>query len=403
MPRAMRRPQPEHTLTAAARYLASQRRQAEKRAAAAVQSAPRRAVTKAGAALGHAATVGRLIVGEKLRKGLDGLLRWRERRATERPDDGPGPASDFLLVGHRGDAAHAVENTIPAFHRALERGANAIELDLCLTKDGHVVVWHDWDPNDLVALARQLGLESGKAYEPRVPKLWDDMRRHTHELTLAELRAHYGFKRRHAWFFWRRVRGTIPTFAEFMAWARTREELRTVLLDIKIPKDGIAHVPAVVDGICAELDRHPHQFVPVFLSPHEPILAAMRERQPGRHYCLDMEIPPGIVDDPRRYSGVQAALQRQLGFASVGRPVLTLGAWELYQKLIGHDVRTRRLHDEQHPERSMQRVMAWTINSSDEARRLIELGVDAMLTDDPRKIRRVLQKAERRRARKRTG
>lgn len=75
--------------------------------------------------------------------------------------------------------------------------------------------------------------------------------------------------------------------------------------------------------------------------------------------------------------------------------MLTLGAWALYQKVIGHDVRARRRHDEQNPGRGMQRVMAWTINSPDEAARLIDLGVDAMLTDDPKRIRRVLHRRTR--------
>jgi glycerophosphoryl diester phosphodiesterase len=194
------------------------------------------------------------------------------------------------------------------------------------------------------------------------------------------------------------ARGHIPTFAEFMTWARAQPGLKAVLLDIKVPKDGERHVPLLLEGICRELDRQPTGFLPLFMSPHENILQAMSARQPQRSYCLDMEIPPGIVDEPKRYSGVKAALQRGFGFASVGRPVLTLGAWELYQKLIGHDVRTRRAHDDDHPDRKMQRVMAWTINSPDEAARLIELGVDAMLTDDPKKITKVLQKAQRRRS-----
>jgi glycerophosphoryl diester phosphodiesterase len=394
----MRRPPVDHRLTTAARYLASQEKQAAKRDAAEQKSAPVRALAKATAAVGHAATVGRLIVGARVARGVDRFTRWRERKATERPTDGPGPAADFLLVGHRGDAAHAVENTIPAMNRALERGANAVEIDLCLTKDGEVVVWHDWDPNDLVALARQLGLESGKAYEPRVPRLWDEMRRDTHELTLAELRQHYGFKRRFAWFFWKRVRGHIPTFAEFMRWARAQPGLRSVLLDMKVPKNGERHIPAMMAGICRELDQSPVPFQSLFMSPHENILQAMQAVQPQRSYCLDMEIPPGVVGEPKRYSGVTAALSRKLGFASVGRPVLTLGAWDLYQSLIGHDVRTRRAHDDDHPDQKMQRVMAWTINSPDEASRLIDLGVDAMLTDDPKKIVKVLRKAQKRRS-----
>lgn len=48
-----------------------------------------------------------------------------------------------LLIAHRGDSAHAPENTLPAFEQALEKGADWIELDLTLSGDGQPVVSHD--------------------------------------------------------------------------------------------------------------------------------------------------------------------------------------------------------------------------------------------------------------------
>ena len=59
-------------------------------------------------------------------------------------------APDLLLdprarpvIGHRGAAAHAPENTLESFRLAREMGAEALELDVHLTADGHVVVMHD--------------------------------------------------------------------------------------------------------------------------------------------------------------------------------------------------------------------------------------------------------------------
>jgi glycerophosphoryl diester phosphodiesterase len=46
-------------------------------------------------------------------------------------------------VGHRGAPREQKENTLPSFVRALELGADAIELDVHLTADGVVVVHHD--------------------------------------------------------------------------------------------------------------------------------------------------------------------------------------------------------------------------------------------------------------------
>jgi glycerophosphoryl diester phosphodiesterase len=48
-----------------------------------------------------------------------------------------------LVIAHRGDSAHRPENTLAAFAGALELGASAVELDVQLTRDGHVVVIHD--------------------------------------------------------------------------------------------------------------------------------------------------------------------------------------------------------------------------------------------------------------------
>ncbi|HEY7122868.1 MAG TPA: glycerophosphodiester phosphodiesterase family protein [Ktedonobacterales bacterium] len=53
-------------------------------------------------------------------------------------------ASDTLeLVAHRGGAALAPENTLAAFQNALTVGVDAVEMDVHLTRDGEVVVFHD--------------------------------------------------------------------------------------------------------------------------------------------------------------------------------------------------------------------------------------------------------------------
>ena len=52
-----------------------------------------------------------------------------------------------LGIGHRGASAYAPENTIAAFNRAFDMGADGIELDVELTKDGVPVVFHFSTPN----------------------------------------------------------------------------------------------------------------------------------------------------------------------------------------------------------------------------------------------------------------
>lgn len=48
-----------------------------------------------------------------------------------------------IVIGHRGAAAEAPENTLPSFARALEAGADALELDVRVTADGVPIVMHD--------------------------------------------------------------------------------------------------------------------------------------------------------------------------------------------------------------------------------------------------------------------
>ena len=47
------------------------------------------------------------------------------------------------IWAHRGASAYAPENTLPAFALAMEQGADGIELDVHLTRDGELVVIHD--------------------------------------------------------------------------------------------------------------------------------------------------------------------------------------------------------------------------------------------------------------------
>lgn len=53
------------------------------------------------------------------------------------------PAGAFDLQGHRGARGLAPENTLPSFRKALEIGVDTIECDMAVTKDGVVVIYHD--------------------------------------------------------------------------------------------------------------------------------------------------------------------------------------------------------------------------------------------------------------------
>ena len=70
--------------------------------------------------------------------------------AQDVPSDRAATIDDFLRLGerprviaHRGFSGVAPENTLAAFRRAIEIGADMIEVDVALTGDGHVVCLHD--------------------------------------------------------------------------------------------------------------------------------------------------------------------------------------------------------------------------------------------------------------------
>jgi glycerophosphoryl diester phosphodiesterase len=84
------------------------------------------------------------------------------------------PAHAFDLQGHRGARGLVPENTIAGFARALETGVTTLELDLAVTKDGVVVVSHDLHLNP--AITRSANGEFLTANGPAI-----------HSLTFEEL------------------------------------------------------------------------------------------------------------------------------------------------------------------------------------------------------------------------
>ncbi len=66
---------------------------------------------------------------------------------------------EILAIAHRGANTIAPENTLKAFQKAIELGADFIEFDLWRTKDGHLMVSHD---NSLLRRARKIGFMTKK-------------------------------------------------------------------------------------------------------------------------------------------------------------------------------------------------------------------------------------------------
>jgi glycerophosphoryl diester phosphodiesterase len=286
------------------------------------------------------------------------------------------------VIAHRGAARVEPENTIAAFARAMELGANAIEADVCVTKDGHFVVWHDADPGGAVALARQSGREE-LAYLPDVPPLGSGWRRAVADLTLAEFRAHYGYCRRKgaaADLLATSEPPEVPTntLEELCEWANRDERLEHVFLDVKLEPSQLDRalelletVRDCVSGAGARKSLSYH-----YLSPQREVLEALGER------CRARPLPPGLdVHADFEFPGVlRVALK--LGFRHVS---MGLGRrfWKGFRNEAARAARSRAAG-------RVDSVVVWTINEPERLEELVRLGVDGILTDDPKALRAIV-------------
>ncbi len=116
------------------------------------------------------------------------------------------------VIGHRGAMGYAAENTLPSFELGLRQGAEILELDVHLSRDGEVVVIHD------ATLERTT---DGQGY----------VRDHT----LAELKR-LDASARHGDTY---ASARIPTLAEILQWARGRVALAVEIKASQVRYPGI--------------------------------------------------------------------------------------------------------------------------------------------------------------------
>jgi len=247
--------------------------------------------------------------------------------------DGPKPR----FFAHRGGALEAPENTLEAFARGLEAGADRLELDVHATSDGEVVVLHDETVDrttDGVGLAREKPLAELQELDAGARFVADD-----------------GTKP----FAGRGVR--IPTLAEVF------EAFPGVPLNIEIKQNE----PEIEARVLAVLDR--------FSARRQVLLAAERGVIMERIRAAAPDVHSGTsLDDGAEFLGLwgQNALggYRPRGIAFQIPPTF-LGEPLVTEELVGvaHDLGVE--------------VHVWTIDEEPEMERLLGLGVDGIMTDRP--------------------
>ena len=230
------------------------------------------------------------------------------------------PGRDFLIIGHRGAPQQACENTLASFETALHLGANALELDLSLTRDQQVVVWHDWRPS-LTSVLRPTGL--CRLRHPLQPQP-------IHDVPLHEALRDYGYEHNghHV---------PLLTFTEFVQHVGQDARVRFVFLDLKIPAERPDLVPPLFQQAVQTLQRAHALEKAVFLTPSAPIFVQLRHEaqrwqqatQTPVSIALDTE-GPELLQVRAWPSAVQRNQRAGTRFALWGQPVVTLQSWQAF-------------------------------------------------------------------------
>jgi len=241
------------------------------------------------------------------------------------------------LFGHRGASAEAPENTLVAFTRALAHGVPYLELDCHATRDGEIVVLHD---AELARTTDSHGLVS--------------------ELSYAELQgldAGYRFTRDGHTFPFRGKGIRVPRFSEVLsAFPDTR-----LNLEVKQAK------PPIAEQVVRLIRRANASARVLLAAAEEPILAEIVKLDPGT------ALGSSTVDV---IAFVKAAAESRLErFVPRGH------ALQIPPDAFGRPLVTPELVSAAHALGLF--VHVWTINEADEMRRLLALGVDGLMSDDP--------------------
>jgi glycerophosphoryl diester phosphodiesterase len=232
---------------------------------------------------------------------------------------------DVVIVAHRGAAAKAPENTLAAVRRAIDDGADWIEIDVQETADGEVVVIHDSDFMKLADVER---------------KVWD--------ATLEEMRRiDVG-----SWFGPEFSAERVPTLRDVLETARDKAR---VLIELKYY---------------------------------------------GHDTALEQRVV-NIVEDAGMEAGVALMSLRYEGIRQIRalRPAWTIGLLsatalgdltELDTDFLAVNVGMATRSFIGRARAADKPVLVWTINDPISMSRLISLGVDGIITDDPAMGREVL-------------
>jgi len=240
-----------------------------------------------------------------------------------------------LVFGHRGGAGLAPENTMPAFELGMSFGADGLEFDVHLSKDGVPVIIHD-------ATVDRTTNGTGAVADLTAADL-------------AGLDAGYRFEQGGA-FPWRGRGGGVPTLADVL----TRFPGVPLLIELKTAEPRLAH--RVVDMVRAAGPTN-HLIIGSFL---QGALDAVRSYAPELRTGADVdEIKGGVASTLFENAPVT------LPFHAFQVPEVFAG-----QRIVTPEFVARA-------RAAGVGFTVWTVNDAENIRRLLDWGVDGLITDRP--------------------
>lgn len=264
-------------------------------------------------------------------------------------------ARNFEVQGHRGARAARPENTLSAFRYALSEGVDTLEMDLNVTKDEVLVITHDPVINPEICLNAD-GTKVTKSVRVR-------------SLTLKQLKEYDCGSLTHPRFPGQvnQRAERIPTFEEFLLWLNSdpNPRAKTVFLNVET-KSEEAHPdyspePSVFSKRVIEMAKKYGVFSRMTLQSFDfRTLVAARAMEPKT-------IISALIEDRPAGSLAEVASGLKADIISPNQEWLT-----------HHDVES--LHA------IGVRVIPWTANTSKEWSRLVAIGVDGIISDDPKAL-----------------
>jgi glycerophosphoryl diester phosphodiesterase len=294
----------------------------------------------------------------------------------------PSSAHAFDLQGHRGARGLAPENTLAAFRTAMAAGVDTLELDVHLSADGIPMVTHD------PALNRDITRTEQGEWLPRPGPL-------VKSLTAEQLRTRYRVERaRPESTVAKNFPGQRPSDGERMP------TLQQVLALLRAPGAQVlrANIEIKINPRNPDDTPPPEAVVRAVL---DTIRAAEAERRvtiqsfDWRVQQLVQKLAPGV---PTAYLSTQRPNSDNIndGAWTAGFDIKTHGTLPKLVKAAGGAIWSPNHNDLTQPLVAEARqlglqVIPWTVNNPADMARLIDWGVDGLITDYPDRARQVMQ------------